>query len=93
MNAKQTYPNLSYFFSCYLYQCALEEFGTLEGVVKEFVNSEQPEKVSALIGELNVAIEQKISRALIIELGSYYAPALDEEISSWLMRIASALKV
>jgi hypothetical protein len=93
MSAKQTYPNLSYFFSCYLYQCALEEYGSLEGAVKEFVKSEQPEKVSTLISELNIAIEQKISRSLIVELGSYYAPALDEEVGSWLFRMVSALKV
>ena len=91
MHLKEKYPNLTYFFSCYLYQCAVSEHGSLEGAVNEFTVSEPTEKIEHVLQELRLAISNRINRASLIELGSYYVPQTEEEVGPLLVNLEKML--
>jgi hypothetical protein len=92
MGVKENFPKLSYFFGCYLYQCALEEYGSIEGAVTEFIASEEPESIRALSVECDAALQIAPTRQMLLDLGSCYAPKADDETSIWLARAQTILQ-
>lgn len=83
MNIAQELSSLRYFFSAYLYQCALED-SSLDEVVYEFVATESTELVKRLIRDLDKAILLDLTVDQIKELGSNYGPRFNQTVDVWL---------
>ncbi|GAB1263114.1 contact-dependent growth inhibition system immunity protein [Aurantivibrio plasticivorans] len=96
MNTEK-YCELKYFLSCWFNQDFYRDYGSPENAIADFVSSEDNSK----LGEIATEIEQLISekdelelRGYLIELGSYYAPWLNEpsfSSSKWLKEISNTI--
>ncbi len=91
-----TYPALSQFLGGYFHQDWPELFSDPSAVVVAFHRSEPTEFVQAVLGELDLLIEESQQSTdpskLLYELGCYFDPRADgQSVPEWLASVRTEL--
>ncbi|KMW73116.1 hypothetical protein TI10_08280 [Photorhabdus luminescens subsp. luminescens] len=86
--------NIRYLLGCYFHQDWNCEASTDEGIMKLFVEKEQPEKVMLLKKEFEEILNsgEELTESFLYENNGYYSPSADElTVLQWLKKLNDVL--
>lgn len=91
------FPELTQFFSSYFHQDWPLEASSASEVVENYLDSESPETIEAVLAELNQLLEMSIAEPdletlILEELGCYYDPSSENlTVTEWLESVQQSL--
>ncbi|MEZ2248546.1 contact-dependent growth inhibition system immunity protein [Microcoleus sp.] len=91
------FPELTQFFSSYFHQDWPLEASNASEVVENYLHSESPETIEAVLAELNQLLKMSLAepdlKTLILEeLGCYYDPSSENQtVTEWLESVQQSL--
>lgn len=91
------FPELTQFFSSYFHQDWPLEASSASEVVENYLDSESPETIEAVLAELNLLLEMSIAEPdletlILEELGCYYDPSSENlTVTEWLESVQQSL--
>ncbi len=91
------FPELTQFFSSYFHQDWPLEASSASEVVENYLHSESPETIEAVLAELNQLLKMSIAQPdletlILEELGCYYAPSSENQtVTEWLESVQQSL--
>ncbi len=96
MNAEALYPALSQLLSCYLHQDWELESATPRDAVDAYRQSEPEDTVREAAADLDRLLADDLDdaalRTVLLDLGSFYDPTLDDlPVRTWLREVRSWL--
>ncbi|MEZ2239027.1 MULTISPECIES: contact-dependent growth inhibition system immunity protein [unclassified Microcoleus] len=91
------FPELTQFFSSYFHQDWPLEASNASEVVENYLHSESPETIEAVLAELNQLLKMSIAEPdletlILEELGCYYDPSSENQtVTEWLESVQQSL--